>query len=485
MPDADLLFMPAAEAAALIRRGKLSPVEYVNAVLEGIARANPQLNAFSHVMDEEARRDALAAEQAVRRGDALGPLHGVPVSIKDLVEVAGVPFRRGTAIFADAIGEKDDIVVQRLRAAGAIVIGKTTTPEFGVKALTDGPSFGITRNPWNPERTPGGSSGGAAAAAAAGLGPLALGTDGAGSIRGPAAACGLVGLKQTLGVVPREDPADALGNTTYAGPITRTVTDAAIMHAVLAGDNAPAPLSRDPWSITPAPQGRLRPSLIGARATGLRLGYFPRCANPLVAKDVTANTNAMLKALEELGAEVEEHTAPFDWAEPPGRVLYQAGIAVGMAKWIPQWQNQMDPVTLAFAERGKRFTLAEWREAEWARTALFRAVQGLFAQYDLLVMPTMARTALPVTHDAANDQVMVDGVPTGITRQGWTAYQYPFNLTGHPALTIPSGFGTDGLPTALQIVGPWGSETDILRLGAMLEQARPWAQHRPPIHGAA
>jgi len=353
-----------------------------------------------------------------------------------------------------------------------------------VKALTDGPSFGITRNPWNPERTPGGAAGGAAAAAAAGLGPLALGTDGAGSIRGPAAACGLVGLKQTLGVVPREDPADALGNTTYAGPITRTVTDAAIMHAVLAGENAPASLSKDPWSITPAPQGRLRPSLIGAKATGLRLGYFPRCANPLVAKDVTANTHTMLKALEELGAEVEEHTAPFDWAEPPGRVLYQAGIAVGMAKWIPQWQNQMDPVTLAFAERGKRFTLAEWREAEWARTTLFRAVQGLFSQYDLLVMPTMARTALPVTHDAANDQVMVDGVPTGITRQGWTAYQYPFNLTGHPALTIPSGFGTDGLPTALQIVGPWGSETDILRLGAMLEQARPWAQHRPPIHGA-
>jgi len=485
MSDAELLFMSAARAAALIRAGKLSPVAYVDAVLAGIARANPRLNAFCHVMVEEARRDAIAAEQAVRRGDALGPLHGVPVSIKDLVEVAGVPFRRGTAIFADAIGQNDDIVVRRLRAAGAIVIGKTTTPEFGVKALTDGPSFGITRNPWNLERTPGGSSGGAAAAVAAGLGPLGLGTDGAGSIRGPAAACGLVGLKQTLGVVPREDPADALGNTSYAGPITRTVTDAAIMHAVLAGDGAPAPLSRDPWAITPAPQGRLRPGLIGAEANGLRLGYFPRCANPLVAADVTANTDAMLATLGDLGAEVEEVTAPFDWAEPQGRVLYQAGIAVGMAQFLPQWQNQMDPVTLAFAERGARFTLAEWRAAEWARTTLFRAVQGLFARFDLLVMPTMARTALPVGHDAANDQVMVDGVPTGITRQGWTAYQYPFNLTGHPALTIPSGFGVDGLPTALQIVGPWGSETDILRLGAMLEQARPWAQHRPPVNGAA
>jgi aspartyl-tRNA(Asn)/glutamyl-tRNA(Gln) amidotransferase subunit A len=142
-------------------------------------------------------------------------------------------------------------------------------------------------------------------------------------------------------------------------------------------------------------------------------------------------------------------------------------------------------VTLAFAERGRGFSLAEWREAEWARTALFRAVQGLFETYDLLVMPTMARTALPVTHDAANDQVMVDGVPTGITRQGWTAYQYPFNLTGHPALTIPSGFGVDGLPTGLQIVAPWGAETDMLRLAGMLEQARPWAGHRPPITGAA
>jgi len=485
MADADLLFMPATEAAARIRGGRLSPVEYVEAVLAGIARANPKLNAFSHVMADQARRDAMAAEQWVRRGEALGPLHGVPVTIKDLVEVAGVPFRRGTAIFEDAVGQKDDIVVRRLRAAGAIVVGKTTTPEFGVKALTDGPSFGTTRNPWHLERTPGGSSGGAAAAAAAGLAPLALGTDGAGSIRGPAAACGLVGLKCTLGVVAREDTADALGNTTYAGPITRTVADAALMHAVLAGPGGHDPLSLDPWAITPAPQGRLNPLLVGGRVTGLRLGYFARCANPRVAADVTANTNAMLATLAELGAEVTEVSEPFDWAEPEGRVLYQAGIHVGMAKYMPQWANRMDPVTLAFAERGARFTVADWREAEWARTALFRRVQALFGRFDLLVMPTMSRTALPASHDAANDQVMVEGVPTGITRQGWTSYQYPFNLTGHPALTVPSGFGTDGLPTALQLVGPWGSDTDLLRLGGMLEQARPWAQHRPPVTGAA
>ena len=477
--------LTAVEARRLIGARKLSPVELLASCRGRIEAVNHAVKAVTDTIWPRAVREAKAAEQAVMRGDDLPALHGLPMGVKDLDDAEGLINSYGSKIFAKNRVTRDDPMVARCREAGAIVVGKTTTPEFGVKALTDGPSFGITRNPWNLERTPGGSSGGAAAAAAAGLAPLALGTDGAGSIRGPAAACGLVGLKCTLGVVAREDTADALGNTTYAGPLTRTVADAAMLHAVLAGPNAPDPLSLDPWAITPAPQGRLNPRLVGGTASGLRLGYVARCANPRVAADVTANTNAMLATLADLGAEVEEVTEPFDWAEPEGRVLYQAGIHVGMAKYMAQWANRMDSVTLAFAERGARFTLADWREAEWARTALFRRVQGLFARFDLLVMPTMSRTALPVTHDAANDQVMVEGVPTGITRQGWTAYQYPFNLTGHPALTIPSGFGTDGLPTALQIVGPWGSDTDLLRLGGMLEQARPWAQHRPAVTGSA
>ncbi|HMK00708.1 MAG TPA: amidase, partial [Reyranella sp.] len=202
MSDTDLLFMPAVKAAALIRAKKLSPVDYVDSVLKAIERAQPRLNCFRVVMAEEARRDAKKAEEAVARGDKLGPLHGVPVSIKDLVDVKGVHTRHGSAIFEDNVAQADDVLVQRLRAAGAIVVGKSTTPEFGVKGLTDGPSFGVTRNPWNLERTPGGSSGGGAAAVAAGLGPLALGTDGAGSVRGPASCSGLVGLKPTLGAVP-------------------------------------------------------------------------------------------------------------------------------------------------------------------------------------------------------------------------------------------------------------------------------------------
>jgi aspartyl-tRNA(Asn)/glutamyl-tRNA(Gln) amidotransferase subunit A len=475
MPDSDLLFMPAAKAASLIRDRKLSCIEYVDAVLEAIDQRQPKLNCFRVVMSEEAWRDAMRADQAVARGEKLGPLHGVPVSIKDLVDVKGVHTRHGSAIFDNNVAQADDVLVQRLRAAGAIIIGKTTTPEFGVKGLTDGPSFGVTRNPWNLARTPGGSSGGGAAAVAAGLGPLALGTDGAGSVRGPASCSGLVGLKPTLGAVPADTARDAFGNNGYAGPLSRTITDAALMHSVLVG-----PSAKDPWSLSGGGQRPMSPKLASEDLSGVRIGYIELTANPRIAADVRANTRAALAAWQGMGAEVEEVTETIDWIEYEGRVLYQANFAVFCAQYLPKWQNQMDPVTLAFMERGGKFTLADFRNAQYARSGMFRRIQALFERYDFLVTPTNSRTALDVTHDAANDEVVVDGVKCGITRQGWTSYQYPFNLTGHPALAVPSGFGSDGLPSSVQIVGKWGGETDVLRLGALLERARPWAQHRPP-----
>ena len=475
MSDTDLLFTPATKVAALIRAKKLSPVEYVDAVLKAADKANPRLNCFRVVMHEEARRDAKAAEAAIGKGEPLGPLHGVPISIKDLVDVKGVPTRHGSAIYADnPPAAADDVLVKRLRAAGTIIFAKASTPEFGVKGLTDGPSFGITRNPWNLERTPGGSSGGGAAAVAAGIAPLSLATDGAGSTRGPASCSGLVGLKATLGAVPYDTTRDAFGNNIYAGPLSRTITDAAVMYDVLKG-----PTEKDPWTLSGGVQQPLSPKLAGEDLSGVRIGYIELTANPRVAADVGANTRAALAAWEQMGAAVEEVTEKIDWIEYEGRVLYQANFAVFCAQYLPKWQNQMAPVTLAFMERGAKFTLADFRNAQYARTSLFRRIQSLFERYDFLVMPTNSRTALDVTHDAANEEVVVDGVKCGITRQGWTSYQYPFNLTGHPALALPSGFGTDGLPTSVQIVGRWGHEIDILRLGALLEASRPWAQHRP------
>ena len=214
----------------------------------------------------------------------------------------------------------------------------------------------------------------------------------------------------------------------------------------------------------------------------MRIGYIELTANPRLAADVRANTRSAIAAWQEMGAAVEEVSEKIDWIEYEGRVLYQAGFAVSCAQYLPKWQNQMDPVTLAFMQRGDKFTLADFRNAQFARTVLFRKIQTLFERYDFIVTPTSSRTALEVTHDAANDEVIVDGVKCGITRQGWTSYQYPFNLTGHPALAVPSGFGTDAMPTSVQIVGKWGCDSDVLRLGALLERACPWAQHRPPAH---
>jgi aspartyl-tRNA(Asn)/glutamyl-tRNA(Gln) amidotransferase subunit A len=475
MPNDDLLFLTARQAAALIRRRALSPVEYVNAVLAAAEATQPRLNAFVTLVHEQARAAARAAEQAVMDGATLGPLHGVPVSVKDQVDTAGIRTTHGSAIFAENVPARDDITVTRLREAGAILIGKTRMPEFGHKGLTDGPSFGVTPNPWGLSRTSGGSSGGAAAALAVGLGPIALGTDGAGSIRIPAACCGVVGLKPTLGMVPWEAAADAFGNYTYAGPMARSVTDAAVMLGAIAG-----PSPRDPWSLNGPAVSALSPGLIGGDLSGLRVGFIERAANPRLERDMEANTRASLDALAAMGAEVEPVTESIDWIEFPGRVMYQGNFAVAMAKHLPEWRDRMDPVLLAFMERGEGFSLAQFRQAQYARTGLFRAVQGLLERYDVLVSPTLTRTALPADFDAAHDEVEVEGEKSGITRQGWSAYVYPFNLTGHPALTVPSGFAADGLPTSVQIVGRWGADLDVLRLGALLEAARPWNGRRPP-----
>jgi aspartyl-tRNA(Asn)/glutamyl-tRNA(Gln) amidotransferase subunit A len=276
--------------------------------------------------------------------------------------------------------------------------------------------------------------------------------------------------------VPWEAAADAFGNNVYAGPMTRTVTDAAVMLSVIAG-----PSPRDAQSLRGPGFAPVPPALLAGDLQGLRVGYVAKACNPRVQREVEANTLASLAALAARGAVVEEVTEAIDWIEQPGRVMYQAGFHVACAQYLPEWQDRMDPVLLAFMERGAAFTLREFREAQFARTRLFRAIQSLFEQFDVLVTPTLTRTALPADFDAANGQIEIEGELCGITRQGWSSYMYPFNLTGHPALTVPSGFAEDGLPTGVQLVGPWGADMALLRLGALLELDRPWAQHRPPL----
>jgi len=476
MSSTELLFTPATAIASLIRRKKLSPVEYIDTVLAAIERLQPKLNCFVTVTAERAREAAKAAEQAVMAGGKLGPLHGVAISIKDLIPTKGVRTTYGSVAFEDNIAERDDILVTRLRDAGAIMVGKSTTPEFGIKGTTEGPIFGVTRNPWDLARTPGGSSGGAASAVAAGLAPLGLGSDGAGSTRIPAACCGLVGLKGTTGAVPYQEARDAFGNVIAAGPLTRTVGDAALMQSVMAG---PDPM--DPWTDTPPPFGRISPALLSQDLSGLRIGYLSHAATKAVAADVAVNAKSCLDVLTSLGGEVEEVTTEIDWMSDDQRVLYLCSIANNLGPVVERFGNRTDPVLRAYVTAGKKYDIAAYIRAIAARTRLFRAVQGLFETYDFLVSPTLSRTALAADFNGAGGVVEIDGEPMGPAQPHWTGFVYPFNLTGHPALTIPSGWAKDGLPTGFQIIGPRHGDSDILRLGALLEQARPWADRRPSI----
>jgi aspartyl-tRNA(Asn)/glutamyl-tRNA(Gln) amidotransferase subunit A len=476
MPDTDLLFTPATRVAALIRRRKLSPVEHIDAVLDAIERLQPQLNCFVTVTADQARAAAKEAERAVMAGEKLGPLHGVAVSIKDLLPTKGVRTTLGSIAFADNVPDRDDILVTRLREAGAIMVGKTTTPEFGIKGTTSGPIFGVTRNPWDLDRTPGGSSGGGASAVAAGLGPLALGSDGAGSVRIPAACCGLVGLKGTTGALPYQEARDGFGNVIAAGPLTRTVADAALMQSVMGGAD---PL--DPWTETAPPLGRISPALFAQDLSGLRIGWLSRTAATAVAADVQANTRASLDVLSDLGADVEEVTTEVDWMSDDQRVLYLCSIANNLGHVVERFDDRTDPVLRAYVAAGRKYDIAAYIRAISARTRLFRAVQGLFETYDFLVSPTLTRTAIDAEFDGARGTIDIDGTDVGSAQPHLTGFVYPFNLTGHPALSIPSGFAHDGLPTGFQIVGRRHADSDVLRIGALLEQARPWADKRPLI----
>lgn len=470
--DDDLLFLPATTVAARIAERRLSARQHVGAVLEAIDASQAGLNTFVTIDHDGALAAAETADRAVAAGAPLGPLHGVAVSVKDMVAVAGLPNTNGSLTCEHDVPAADAPAVARLRAAGAIIVGKTTTPEFGHKGLTDSLLSGITRNPWNTQRTPGGSSGGASAAVAAGLAPLGVGTDGAGSIRGPAATTGIVGLKPTRGHVPHPAKADPFGNQSFVGPMTRTVSDAALMVEVMAGPDA-----SDPWSLAPG-QARHLPWLAGNDLSGLRILYAEKMANPEVASDVVANTRACLDVLEGLGARIVPMPDGFDWIEEAGRVLYQSAIHHQVSRLLPQWEGRLTPSFVRFGQWGAAWTAGDLWDAIAARGDLYNRVQALFEDHDVLVSPTTARTALDAEFDATAP-VVINGRECGITRQSWTAYQYPFNLTGNPALTVPSGLGEDGLPTGLQLIGPWWSDSRLLRLGALLEAHRPWAHRRP------
>lgn len=469
MPASDLCWLSALELAALIRSKQVSPVEVVGAVLARLETVNPRLNAFCAVVADEALEAAAAAEVAVLMGEALGPLHGVPVSVKDLVYTRRLATAGGSRLFADHVPEEDAVCVERLRAAGAILIGKTTTPEMGHKAVTDSPLCGVTRNPWNPELTPGGSSGGAAVAVATGLGPLAVGTDGGGSIRIPAAFCGVYGLKPSFGRVPQFPGFPGWETLSHTGPIARTVRDAALMLDVMAG-----PDDRDRWSL-PADGGGSFLESCAAGVAGLSIAWSPDLGHALVDPEVARICEEAAARLESLGCHVEVVTPGWDDPEEIFRVMAAAELYGAWGDRLAADAPRMDRSLVAFLRYGETITASRYLAATHQRREFWTEVQRFLARFDLLITPTVAIPPFPVGRPGVNEIL-----GRAVSPLAWIPFAFPFNLTGQPAATVPAGFTPSGLPVGLQIVGRRHADRTVLAASAAFETAAPWAGRRPP-----
>jgi Asp-tRNA(Asn)/Glu-tRNA(Gln) amidotransferase A subunit family amidase len=469
VPDLELCFTPATELARLIRECELSPVELVANSLARIEDVNPRLNCFCFVFPEEALDLARAAEQAVAGGEDVGPLHGVPIAFKDLTPMAGTRTTMGSYAFEHWIPDRSAHVVEELARAGAIVVGKTTTPEFAYSSFTDSPLWGITRNPWNLERTPGGSSGGAGAAVASGCVPLAEGSDMGGSIRIPASWSGIVGLKPSFGRIPLDFLPTQFDTIQHVGPLARTVGDARLFVACAQG-----PDQSDIMSLAPA----LDLARDERSASGLRLALDVDLGCYAVDPEVEAVTREAADALAGAGAVVEE--VELDWT----RELADAWVAhwgVYLAAIfgdkLRDFRDRMDPRVVAFMDAGLAMSAVDFKRLEFVRTGAWKRLAPILERYDALLCPTMSQTARPVEEDDAPYYAEFgDGLYHGLDMTSM------FNFVSQcPALSVPAGWSSEGLPIGLQIVARRYRDDLALRIGAALEDVRAWADRRPPL----
>jgi aspartyl-tRNA(Asn)/glutamyl-tRNA(Gln) amidotransferase subunit A len=469
MPSDDLCWLSATELAALVRTKKVSPVEILSAVLDRIDKVNPRLNAYVLVVADEARKDARAAERALgKKGARLGPLHGLPFSVKDLVITKNVTTTFGTPLFKDHVPTEDAPMVARMKTAGAVMLGKTNTPTFGWIGATHNLLHGVTRNPWNLERTPGGSSGGASAACAAGLAPLHIGTDGGGSIRIPAAFTGIYGFKPSYGRIPVY-PASGGWSLSHVGPMTRTVADAALMMNACAG-----PDERDQSSL-PAERVDYVKALRGS-LEGLRVAYAEDLGfADVVDPDVAALCTRAVKAFRELGCRVEEVEPRWPSPREAWEQIFCGGIAARMAPYRER-RDAIDPGLLQIIESTLRNGPLRYVQAWFDRLAWWQHPRAFFAKYDLLLTPTVA---CPPFRTGLDNPTDIAGRP--VPPYGWMPFTYAFNMTGQPAASVPCGLTREGVPVGLQIVGRRHDDVGVLRASAAFERARPWRDTRPPL----
>ena len=460
----EIAFMSAVQLAAAFRVCTLSPVEAARTILDRIDRVNPSINAFCHVAHESALADARASEARWAKGAPLSPLDGVPAGIKDLILTAGMPTMRGSkTVGASGPWGDDAPATARLREAGAVILGKTCTPEWGWKGATDSPLTGITRNPWNLAMTPGGSSGGASAALAAGLGPLHIGTDGGGSIRIPNAFTATTGIKAHFGRVPAW-PLSPMGTVAHVGPMTRDVTDAALLLNIVSQPDA-----RD-WSALP-PHDKDWSANLREGVKGLRIAYSPRLGYiPHVNAEVEAAVKQAVQRLVDLGAQVEQRDPGFPDCGPLFATHWFATARNTFGKLPPEKFALMDPGLQATCAYAARYTIADFLDYQAARVQVGEAMKRFNTQFDLLITPATAVPAFEVGRVSPDLPDGVTSVPEDWT--WWTPFSFPFNLTQQPAMSINCGFTKSGLPIGLQIVAPAYREDLALRAAAAFEAVR-------------
>lgn len=463
----ELCFLSATDLLTRYRDRSLSPVDVTTAILERIETADAKINAFVTVTPELAMKQARAAEAAWLAGDERALL-GVPISIKDLTATKGIRTTRGSKLYENWVPDSDAIFVERVQHAGSVMLGKTNSPEFGWKGETTNLVSGTTRNPWNLERTAGGSTGGGAAAVAAGMGPLTQGGDGAGSIRIPSSFCGIYGLKPSFGLVPAYPPS-AIADVAHLGPMTRTVADAALLLDVVAGAD---PRDRFSWS-----SGITYLGLCETRSlAGMRIAWSPDLGYAAIEPEIATMCEDRLAVFRDLGAEiVEAHPdLPDPW--PIVDDLWAAAMASMHLDDLETVADRIDPGRRTVVEYGMTLTGAGLTRQQQRRAEYYDVWRRFMTDYDLFVCPTMPCTAFRAGLDFPPE---IAGRP--MTYLGWTAFTYPFNLTGAPAATVPAGFASDGLPVGLQIVGRWHDDASVIGASAAYEAAAPWAAYRPPV----
>jgi amidase len=472
VPDRDLCFTPATELHRIYRQRKTSPLEVMQAVLERVDAVNPKLNAIVTLTRESALKQAKAATAALKRkGAKPGPLHGVPVTIKDLTHTKGIRTTWGSKVFEHNVPDEDSLIVERLKTAGAIILGKTNTPEFGAGGNTFNTVFGATRNPWNPALTCGGSSGGAAVALATGMGPIAQGSDTGGSLRTPAAFCGVVGFRTSPGLVPYYPKGLGWDSIGVTGPMARTVADTALMLSVIAGPDDRSPISYD-VDTSAFPRAVKSPSI-----KGWRIAWTPDL-NGLIPVDaeVARVAESATRVFRSLGAKVE--SACCDFSEVNDIVLGTRGLAMvaSHADKLPKWKDQMQKGLVWNIEQGLRLTPQEIARAELGRTTLWHRVRTFMETRELLILPTVAVPPFPVEQPYPTE---INGKPLDNYTQ-WFFLTYGITLTALPVISVPCGFTKSGLPVGLQIVGRRRQEAMVLRAAAAFEAAAPWADKFPP-----